>query len=74
MTTWTPNEPNSPDRLDAMVQAFADLLGTSSVRNYLNLLANFCTNCGLPMPKSMTNCSKCGTAMIKPKEVEPEGE
>jgi len=74
MTTWTPDEPNSPDRLDAMVQAFADLLGTSSVRNYLNQLANFCPNCGLPMPKAMPNCSKCGTAMIKPKELEPEGE
>ena len=71
MTTWTPDEPSSPDRLDAMVQGFADLLGTSSVTNYLNALANFCTNCGLPMPKSMSHCSKCGTAMIKPQK--PEG-
>jgi phage terminase large subunit-like protein len=72
MTTWTPDEPSSPDRLDAMVQGFADLLGTSSVTNYLNALANFCSNCGLPMPKSMSHCSKCGTAMIKPQKAEGE--
>lgn len=64
MTIWTPESPDSPDRLDAMVQGFADLLGTSNVTNYFNALANFCDNCGLPMPKSFTNCSKCGTAMI----------
>lgn len=65
MTIWTPESPESPDRLDAMVQGFADLLGTSNVLNYFNALANFCDNCGLPMPKSFTNCSKCGTAMIQ---------
>ena len=63
MTTWTPDVPNSPDRLDAMVQAFADLLGTSNLTNYLNALANFCPACGLPMPKSMPYCSKCGAPM-----------
>tara|TARA_R110000868_G_scaffold73093_4_gene212368 strand:- start:2695 stop:3999 length:1305 start_codon:yes stop_codon:yes gene_type:complete len=64
MTIWTPNDPDSPDRIDAMVQAFSDLLGVSSISNYFNSLANFCSKCALPMPKSMTHCSKCGTAMI----------
>jgi hypothetical protein len=64
MTIWTPNDPDSPDRIDAMVQAFSDLLGVSSVSNYFNAIANFCTQCSLPMPKSMSHCSKCGTAMI----------
>lgn len=64
MTMWTANEPDSPDRLDAMVQGFSDLLGTINVANYFNAIANMCPNCGLPMPKSMPVCSKCGTAMI----------
>lgn len=64
MTIWTPNDPDSPDRIDAMVQGFSDLLGTQNVTNYFNALANFCPKCSLPMPKSMSHCSKCGTAMI----------
>jgi phage terminase large subunit-like protein len=66
MTTWTPADPNSPDRLDAMVQAFSDLLGKSSVSTYFNSIANFCTHCSLPMPKSLSHCMKCGNAMITP--------
>ena len=66
MTMWTQEDPNSPDRIDAMVQGFADLLGTTSVINYLSALANFCPSCGLPMPKSFSLCSSCGTAMITP--------
>jgi phage terminase large subunit-like protein len=70
MTTWTPESSDSPDRLDAMVQAFSDLLGTSSVSNYFNAIANFCPKCSLPMPKSFTRCSKCGTAMITQAETQ----
>lgn len=68
MATWTPEEVESPDRLDAMVQGFADLLGTINVANYFNALANMCPACGLPMPKSMSHCSSCGTAMITPEK------
>jgi len=64
MTTWTPADPTSPDRLDAMVQAFADLLGTSSISNYFNSLANICPKCSMPNPKSMPLCMKCGSAII----------
>lgn len=64
MTTWTPADPTSPDRLDAMVQAFADLLGTSSISNYFNSLANICPQCSMPNPKSMPMCMKCGSAII----------
>ena len=64
MTIWTPFDADSPDRIDAMVQAFSDLLGTQNVTNYFNAIANFCPKCALPMPKSMSHCSKCGTAMI----------
>lgn len=64
MTIWTPDEPNSPDRLDAMVQAFSDLLGTSSLSTYFNAIANVCPQCGLPNSKSVSACVKCGTAII----------
>lgn len=64
MTTWTPADSTSPDRLDAMVQAFSDLLGTSSISNYFNSLANICPKCSMPNPKSMPLCVKCGTAII----------
>lgn len=64
MTNWTPEDAYSPDRIDALVQGFSDLLGKVTVSNYFNAIANMCPSCGLPMPKSFTNCSKCGTAMI----------
>jgi phage terminase large subunit-like protein len=64
MTTWTPADPTSPDRLDAAVQAFSDLLGTSSISNYFNSLANICPKCSMPNPKSMPLCMKCGSAII----------
>jgi phage terminase large subunit-like protein len=70
MSNWTPDSTDSPDRLDAMVQAFSELLGTSSVSNYFNALANFCPKCFLPMPKSFSQCSKCGTAMITQAELQ----
>lgn len=69
MTVWTPDDAKSPDRIDAMVQGFSDLLGKVTVSNYFNAIANICPSCGLPMPKSFPTCSKCGTAMIKPLEV-----
>jgi predicted phage terminase large subunit-like protein len=65
MTTWTPDSADSPDRLDAMVQAFSSLIGTSNAATYFSALANFCTGCGLPMPKSASRCFKCGTAMYE---------
>lgn len=66
MTTWTPDLPDSPDRLDAMVQAFADLLGSRNITDYFNALANFCPQCNLPNPKSSAVCFKCGSAIITP--------
>ena len=70
MTSWTPDSADSPDRLDAMVQGFSHLIGTSSAASYFSALANFCTKCGLPMPKSASRCFKCGTAMITQPEIQ----
>ena len=66
MTVWTPDDPDSPDRIDAMVQGFSDLLGTQNVMNYFNAIANFCPACNLPNPKSSPVCLKCGSAIITP--------
>ena len=66
MTIWTPQDADSPDRLDAMVQAFSDLLGKTSVSHYFNSIANFCSKCALPFPKSLSLCPKCGSAIIAP--------
>lgn len=66
MTTWTPEAPDSPDRLDAMVQAFSDLLGQRNITDYFNALASFCPKCGLPNVKTAARCFKCGSAIITP--------
>jgi len=63
MCSWTPNDPNSPDRLDAVVWALTDLLDNANFIGYLNNLALFCKNCNLPMPKSYSSCSGCGTSL-----------
>jgi len=73
MCTWTSDEPNSPDRIDAMVQGFSDLLGKVTVSNYFNAIANHCPSCGLPMPKSFTHCSACRSAMISTNSEVPQG-
>jgi len=68
MTTWTPEDPKSPDRLDAVVWALTDLLEGSNLKGYLNNLATFCHNCGLPMPKSYSVCSGCNASLSKSDE------
>jgi phage terminase large subunit-like protein len=65
MTNWT-GDGDSPDRLDATVQGFQDLLATQNVANYFNAIANFCGSCGLPNPKAAAQCFKCGSAIIAP--------
>lgn len=65
MCSWTPDDPKSPDRLDALVWALTDLLEGSSLIGYLNNLATFCENCYLPMPKSYSECSGCGSPLTE---------
>ena len=68
MCIWTPEDPKSPDRLDALVWALTDLLEGSNLQGYLNNLAVFCQNCYLPMPKSYSACSGCGTSLTESDE------
>lgn len=65
MTTWTPDDPKSPDRLDALVWACTDLLDNSNLTGYLSNLAVWCDNCSLPMPKNFQACSKCGASLTE---------
>jgi phage terminase large subunit-like protein len=63
LTTWTPEEPHSPDRLDALVWALTDLLEGSPLTGYLSNLAQWCDTCNLPMPKNQTVCSNCASPL-----------
>ena len=65
MTTWTPEDPKSPDRLDALVWALTDLLESSNLAGYLAHLAQWCHNCNLPMPKSSRACNRCGSPLTE---------
>ena len=60
LTTWTPEDPKSPDRLDALVWAATELIEQSPLLGYLSNLAVWCDNCNLPMPKTLGVCSNCG--------------
>jgi phage terminase large subunit-like protein len=62
LTTWTPDLPKSPDRLDALVWAFTDLLQHSGAETYLQGLARFC-GCGFPNRQAETVCVSCGVKL-----------
>lgn len=59
LLSWTQDDPNSPDRLDAMVWAFTELLQRSSAHAYLSALAKFCVGCGFPNVGSAVVCAGC---------------
>jgi phage terminase large subunit-like protein len=69
MTSWTPDDPKSPDRVDAMVWAMTELSNRSSLTAYLSNIATWCDNCNLPMPRSLGVCSNCGRAL--PEDADP---
>ena len=62
MTTWTPDDPKSPDRLDALVHGLTDLMNAGGTEAYLRSLAVLCT-CGMPNSKSDAVCSFCGAQL-----------
>ena len=63
LTEWTPDEPKSPDRLDALVWALTELMTGTSVTGYLAHLAAWCNKCNLPVPKHSPVCVQCGGMM-----------
>lgn len=62
LTTWTPDDGKSPDRLDALVWGFSELLQHSGAEAYLSALANICA-CGFPNRKTDTVCQQCHLAL-----------
>lgn len=65
MCEWTPNDPKSPDRLDALVWALTELSNGANMTAYLSALSVWCNKCNLPMPKNATHCHKCGNALAE---------
>jgi len=62
MTTWTPDDPKSPDRLDALVHGLTDLMSGGSAEAYLRSLAILC-GCGFPNIQGSEECGNCGTSL-----------
>ena len=59
MTSWTPDDPKSPDRLDALVHALTELMEGNSAQAYLRAIAVVCS-CGYPNTRGSTICVHCG--------------
>jgi len=64
MCSWTPDDPKSPDRLDALVWAMTDLMEGGGADAYLRALANMCA-CGYPNRLNAEICQKCGVRLAQ---------
>lgn len=62
MTTWTPDEQGSPDRLDALVHGMTDLMKYGGAEAYLREIALICV-CGFPSVRGVETCAKCGAVL-----------
>ena len=63
MCEWTPDMPKSPDRMDALVWALTELSEDGNAMVGLAALANFCSSCSMPAPKSAIFCPICNASM-----------
>lgn len=59
LCNWTVDSKESPDRMDAMVWALTELTTSQTAIMGLAALAQFCTNCRMPAPRSATHCPNC---------------
>jgi len=62
MTTWTPDDPKSPDRLDALVHGLTELMEGNRAQAYLRAIAVVCS-CGYPNTQSSIVCVHCGSEL-----------
>ena len=62
LTTWTPEDGKSPDRLDALVWGMSELLQHSGASAFLNAYAKLCS-CGFPNRHADTVCGSCGLGL-----------
>jgi len=60
LTSWTPDLPKSPDRLDALVWALTDLMEAGGTEAFIRSLGSGCGACGFPNIASAQRCSHCG--------------
>lgn len=63
LCSWTQDSNESPDRMDAMVWAYTELMSGQTAMMGLAALAKFCPSCKNPMPRSAMTCSQCGTPL-----------
>lgn len=63
MVTWTPDDTNSPDRLDALVWALTELTESSATLRTFAQMADFCPSCRFPATKGSRICPKCNSPM-----------
>lgn len=64
LTSWTPDAKGSPDRLDALVWAFTELMGRSSAAEYLAAISKVCQKCQFPNRKDELVCVSCGGGLV----------
>ena len=62
MASWTPDDPKSPDRLDALVHGLTELMSRGGTEAYLRGLAVVC-ECGFPNGREAVECTQCGKAL-----------
>jgi phage terminase large subunit-like protein len=60
LCTWDVTADWSPDRLDALVWAYTELMETSATEIYFAALAPPCVACGCPVRKGEERCPSCG--------------
>ena len=63
MVSWTPESPDSPDRLDALVWALTELKDGSVSLTGLQSLAVICPSCQMPNKKTNKICEYCSNAL-----------
>jgi phage terminase large subunit-like protein len=64
LCSWTPEQVESPDRMDALVYAALHLFESSSAGDYLHHLAPPCPKCGTPVPPGEAHvCSPFGAGI-----------
>jgi predicted phage terminase large subunit-like protein len=63
MTSWTVDDPGSPDRMDALVWAVTNLLRSSNAEAYLAAISQICPACGTPNTRQALGCVRCGNSL-----------
>ena len=59
MCNYTLDSKQSPDRMDAMVWAMTELMTSQTAMMGLAALAQFCSSCRMPAPRSARICPNC---------------